>query len=122
MLWEVQEFCRECHWMPGIYEFLQTWGPQKLESMKGCPIKNYVMLVSRLNIWKAHVSNMPMELITKGNLLLLSCHEIQADMSECCSPSLLFLPLLTSSTWPSLGLDCPPGTLAAGPSLDLQSF
>nr|KAF6394612.1 dynein heavy chain domain 1 [Molossus molossus] len=82
MLWEVQGFCRKYHWMPGIYEFLQTWGPQKLESMRGCPIKNYVMLVSRLNIWKACVSNMPIELITKGNLLLLSCHNIQADIKS----------------------------------------
>lgn len=80
MLWEVQEFCREHHWMTGIHEFLQSWGPQKLESMRGCPIKNYVMLVSHLNIWQNRISNIPVKLITKGKLLLLSCHDVQADV------------------------------------------
>ncbi|XP_078196504.1 dynein heavy chain domain-containing protein 1 isoform X14 [Callithrix jacchus] len=82
MLREVQEFCREHHWITGIYEFLQSWGPQKLEDMRGCPIKNYVMLVSRLNVWQARVSNMPVELLTKGKLLLLSCHDVQAEMES----------------------------------------
>ena len=75
--------------MTGVYEFLQAWGCQKLESMKGYPIKNYVMLVTRLNAWQAQVSRIPMELITRGRLLLLSCHDIQAEMRECCLASLL---------------------------------
>ncbi|XP_054555405.1 dynein heavy chain domain-containing protein 1 isoform X5 [Talpa occidentalis] len=79
MLSEVQEFCREHHWMTGIYEFLQTWGPQKLESLRGCPIKNYVTLVSNLNVWQSRVSNIPTEFITKGRLLLLNCCDIRAD-------------------------------------------
>ncbi|KAF6103044.1 dynein heavy chain domain 1 [Phyllostomus discolor] len=82
MLCEVQDFCREYHWMTDIYEFLQGWGPQKVELMRGCPIKNYVMLVSRLNIWQDRVSNIPTELITKGKLLLLSCRDIKADMES----------------------------------------
>ena len=79
----MQEFCRDYHWMTGIYEFLQAWGCQKLESMRGYPIKNYVMLVTRLNAWQAQVSRIPMELITRGRLLLLSCRNIQAEMGEC---------------------------------------
>ncbi|XP_054436597.1 dynein heavy chain domain-containing protein 1 [Pteronotus mesoamericanus] len=82
MLSEVQEFCREYHWITGIYEFVQAWGPQKLELVRGCPIKDYVMLVSRLNIWQDRVSKIPTELITKGKLLLLSCRDIKADMES----------------------------------------
>ncbi|XP_076969933.1 dynein heavy chain domain-containing protein 1 isoform X10 [Tamandua tetradactyla] len=82
MLQEVQEFCREHHWMIGIYEFLQAWGPGKLEAMRGCPIKDYVILVGRLNVWQSLVSNMPDNLLTKGKLLLLSCQEIQAEMES----------------------------------------
>jgi hypothetical protein len=91
----VQEFCREHHWITGIYEFLQTWGPQKLEDMRGCPIKDYIVLVNRLNVWQARVSNMPVELLTKGKLLLLSCHEIHTELSKCCLLSLLFFFLLS---------------------------
>lgn len=80
--------------MTGIYEFLQAWESQKLESIKGCPIKNYMMLVSCLNIWQARVSNIPNELITKGKLLLLSCHDVRAEMGECCLLSLLLPPYL----------------------------
>ncbi|XP_061236540.1 dynein heavy chain domain-containing protein 1 isoform X3 [Bos javanicus] len=82
MLQEVQEFCRDYHWMTGVYEFLQAWGCQKLESMRGYPIKNYVMLVTRLNAWQAQVSGIPMELITRGRLLLLSCRNIRAEMES----------------------------------------
>ena len=89
MLQEVQEFCRDYHWMTGIYEFLQAWGCQKLESMRGYPIKNYVMLVTRLNAWQAQVSRIPMELITRGRLLLLSCRDIRAEIGECCLASVL---------------------------------
>ena len=89
MLWEVKEFCKEHHWMTGIHEFLQAWGPQKLESMRGCPIKNYMMLVSRVNMWQTDVSNIPKKLITKGRLLQLNCYHIQAEMGECCLSSFL---------------------------------
>uniref|UniRef100_A0A8P0T9T6 Uncharacterized protein n=1 Tax=Canis lupus familiaris TaxID=9615 RepID=A0A8P0T9T6_CANLF len=82
MLREVKEFCREHHWMTGIHEFLQAWGPQKLESMRGCPIKNYVMLVSCLNVWQTRVSNIPNKLVTKGRLMLLSCHHVQLEMES----------------------------------------
>uniref|UniRef100_A0A2K6G9F5 Dynein heavy chain domain 1 n=1 Tax=Propithecus coquereli TaxID=379532 RepID=A0A2K6G9F5_PROCO len=82
MLREVQEFCREHNWLTTIYEFLQSWGPQKLEDMRGCPIKNYVRLVSLLNNWQARVSNMPIKLLTKDKLLLLSCHNVQAEMES----------------------------------------
>uniref|UniRef100_G3TF16 Dynein heavy chain domain 1 n=1 Tax=Loxodonta africana TaxID=9785 RepID=G3TF16_LOXAF len=82
MLCEVQEFCREYHWITDIYEFLQAWGSQQLEAMRGCPIKNYITLVSHLNGWQARVSNMPIELLTKGKLLLLSCREVQAEMES----------------------------------------
>lgn len=89
MLWEVKEFCREHHWVTGIHQFLQACGPQKLESMRGCPIKNYVMLVSCLNIWQTRVSNIPNKLVTKGRLMLLSCRHIQSEMGECCLSSFL---------------------------------
>lgn len=82
MLQEVQDFCRDHHWMAGIYEFLRAWGPQKLESMRGCPIKNYVMLVSRLSDWQTRVASVPTEVITKGRLLLLSCHEVRGEMES----------------------------------------
>ncbi|XP_042762000.1 dynein heavy chain domain-containing protein 1 isoform X17 [Panthera leo] len=82
MLWEVKEFCKEHHWMTGIHKFLQAWGPQKLESMRGCPIKNYMMLVSRVNMWQTDVSNIPKKLITKGRLLQLNCYHIQAEMES----------------------------------------
>ena len=106
MLQEVQDFCRDHHWMAGIYEFLRAWGPQKLESMRGCPIKNYVMLVSRLSDWQTRVASVPTEVITKGRLLLLSCHEVRGEMGQSrLSRSLPPSPLL------SLGPHCPPGTL-----------
>ena len=108
--------------MKGIYEFLQAWGPQKLESMRGCPVKNYAMLVSCLNGWQARVSSIPMELITKGGLLLLSCRDTQVEMGECCLSSLLSSAFCALSTQPFLGLQCPPGTFGAGPSLDLYSL
>ncbi|XP_040819928.1 dynein heavy chain domain-containing protein 1-like [Ochotona curzoniae] len=82
MLWEVQEFCKEHHWITDIYEFVQAWGPQKLEGMKDCPVKNYVMLVSHLNAWQARVSTMPVELLTKGKLLLLSCNDVQEELKS----------------------------------------
>lgn len=88
----MQEFCRDHHWMTGMYKFLQAWGPQKLESMRGCPISNYQTLVSHLDGWQAGVSQMPIELVTKGKLLLLSCRDIQANLGECRFPSLLLLP------------------------------
>lgn len=119
MLREVQEFCRDHHWMKGIYEFLQAWGPQKLESMRGCPVKSYAMLVSCLNGWRARVSSIPVELITKGRLLRLSCRDIQVEMGECCLTPLLSFAFCTLSAQPFLGLPCPPGTFGAGPSLDL---
>ncbi|VCX31204.1 unnamed protein product [Gulo gulo] len=82
MLHEVKEFCREHHWMTSIHQFLQAWGPQKLESMRGCPIKNYVMLVSCLNLWQMRVSNIPNKLVTKGRLMLLGCHHIQSELDS----------------------------------------
>nr|XP_040140779.1 dynein heavy chain domain-containing protein 1 isoform X1 [Ictidomys tridecemlineatus]XP_040140780.1 dynein heavy chain domain-containing protein 1 isoform X1 [Ictidomys tridecemlineatus] len=82
MLWEVQDFCREHHWITDIYKFLKSWGPQKLEDMRGCPIKNYIQLVSSLNDWQTRVSNMPIELLTRGKLLLLSCHNMKAELES----------------------------------------
>ncbi|ELV13856.1 Dynein heavy chain domain-containing protein 1 [Tupaia chinensis] len=82
MLQEVQEFCKEHGWVTGIYEFLQSWGPQKSENMRGCPIKDYVNLVSCLNVWQARVSKMPVELLTKGKVLLLSCRDVQTEMES----------------------------------------
>ncbi|XP_045413332.1 dynein heavy chain domain-containing protein 1 isoform X11 [Lemur catta] len=82
MLREVQEFCREHHWLTTIYEFLQSWGPQKLEDMRGCPVRNYERLVSLLNDWQARVSHMPIKLLTKGKLLLLSCHNVQVELES----------------------------------------
>uniref|UniRef100_A0A8C3W577 Uncharacterized protein n=1 Tax=Catagonus wagneri TaxID=51154 RepID=A0A8C3W577_9CETA len=68
--------------MAGIYEFLRAWGHQKLESMRGCPIKNYVMLMSRLSGWQTQVSSVRTEVISKGGLLLLSCHEVRGEMES----------------------------------------
>nr|XP_012641979.1 dynein heavy chain domain-containing protein 1 isoform X4 [Microcebus murinus] len=82
MLREVQEFCSEHHWLTTIYDFLQSWGPQKLEDMRGCPVKNYVRLVSLLNHWQDRVSNMPIKFLTKGKLLLVTCHDVQAEMES----------------------------------------
>nr|XP_060483098.1 dynein heavy chain domain-containing protein 1-like isoform X5 [Panthera onca] len=120
MLWEVKEFCKEHHWMTGIHKFLQAWGPQKLESMRGCPIKNYMMLVSRVNMWQTDVSNIPKKLITKGRLLQLNCYHIQAEMGECCLSSFLSFHLPYLIRMALLG----PGnvlsrTFGEGPSLDL---
>uniref|UniRef100_A0A8C7A6A2 Dynein heavy chain domain 1 n=1 Tax=Neovison vison TaxID=452646 RepID=A0A8C7A6A2_NEOVI len=82
MLHEVKEFCREHRWMTSIHQFLQAWGAQKLESMRGGPVKNYVMLVSCLNLWQTRVSNIPNKLVTKGRLMLLGCHHIQSEMES----------------------------------------
>ena len=124
MLQEVQEFCRDYHWMTGVYEFLQAWGCQKLESMKGYPIKNYVMLVTRLNAWQAQVSRIPMELITRGRLLLLSCRDIQAEMRECCLASLLvflkFCLFVCGCTGPSLLHAAFPCLQRMGAALELR--
>ncbi|KAM5248505.1 LOW QUALITY PROTEIN: dynein heavy chain domain-containing protein 1 [Ctenodactylus gundi] len=82
MLQEVQEFCREHYWITDICEFLKAWGPEKLEDIKGCPIKNYMMLMSRLSGWQSLVSCMPVELLTTGNLLQLDCRAIQAELES----------------------------------------
>lgn len=102
----MQEFCGEYHWMTGIYKFLQAWGPQKLASMRSSPINNYETLVSHLDVWQARVAHIPIELITKGKLLLLSCRAIQADLGECRFPSLLFLlpPYLIHVAFPVSGM------------------
>lgn len=71
--------------MTEIYEFLKSWGPQQLETMRGCPIKNYVTLVNNLKAWHTRISEIPSELITKGKLLLLNCHNIKTDIGEYCS-------------------------------------
>ncbi|CAO2582639.1 Dynein heavy chain domain-containing protein 1 [Lemmus lemmus] len=82
MLQEVREFCSEQQWVEGIYEFLKAWGPQKLEDLRGSPIKDYVVLVSQLKDWQERVSNMPVQLLTKGKLLLLSGHDLQAELES----------------------------------------
>lgn len=88
MLQEVQEFCNEQQWVEGIYEFLTAWDPQKLEDLRGSPIKDYVVLVNQLKVWQKRVSNMPVQLLTKGKLLLLSGHNVQAELGECFLSSL----------------------------------
>ncbi|KAL6073385.1 hypothetical protein STEG23_013716, partial [Scotinomys teguina] len=82
MLQEVQEFCNEQQWVEGIYEFLKAWNPQKLEDLRGSPIKDYVVLVNQLKDWQERVSNMPVQLLTKGKLLLLSGHNVQAELES----------------------------------------
>ncbi|KAM7329095.1 hypothetical protein ACRRTK_010708 [Alexandromys fortis] len=82
MLQEVQEFCSEQQWAEGIYQFLKAWDPQKLENLRGSPIKDYVVLVSQLKDWQERVSNMPVQLLTKGKLLLLSGHDVQAELES----------------------------------------
>ncbi|KAL1774423.1 dynein heavy chain domain-containing protein 1 isoform X1 [Sigmodon hispidus] len=82
MLQEVQEFCNEQKWVEGIYEFLQAWGPKKIEDLRGSPIKDYVVLVSQLKDWQERVSNMPIQLLTKGKLLLLSGHDVRAELES----------------------------------------
>lgn len=94
--------------MTSIHQFLQAWGAQKLESMRGGPVKNYVMLVSCLNLWQTRVSNIPNKLVTKGRLMLLGCHHIQSEMGECCSSSFLSFRLPYLIHLALLGLDCPP--------------
>ncbi|KAM4846327.1 dynein heavy chain domain-containing protein 1 [Thomomys bottae] len=82
MLWEVQEFCREHEWVTVIYEFLNAWGPKKLEGFRGCAVKDYIALVTSLNVWHTQVSEMSVELLTKGKLLLLSCQDIQRQLKS----------------------------------------
>ncbi|KAK7800320.1 hypothetical protein U0070_013415 [Myodes glareolus] len=82
MLQEVREFCNEQQWVEGIYEFLKAWGPQRVEDLRGSPIKDYVVLVSQLKDWQERVSNMPVQLLTKGKLLLLSGHDVQAELES----------------------------------------
>ncbi|XP_076795999.1 dynein heavy chain domain-containing protein 1 isoform X2 [Arvicanthis niloticus] len=79
---EVQEFCSKHQWVEGIYEFLKAWTSQKLEDLRGSPINDYVKLVRQLKKWQERVSNMPVELLTKGKLLLLSGHEIQEELES----------------------------------------
>ncbi|CAH6792870.1 dynein heavy chain domain-containing protein 1 [Phodopus roborovskii] len=82
MLQEVREFCNKQQWVETIYEFLKAWGPQKLEDLRGSPIKDYVVLVNQLEEWQERVSNMPVQLLTKGKLLLLSGHDVQAELES----------------------------------------
>ncbi|XP_069891303.1 dynein heavy chain domain-containing protein 1 isoform X1 [Dipodomys merriami] len=79
---EVQEFCKEHQWVTVIYEFLQGWGPEKLENMRGCPVKNYIALVTRLKAWQAQVSEIPIQVLTKGKLLLLSCYDVKTELTS----------------------------------------
>lgn len=101
MLQEVREFCSEQQWAEGIYKFLKAWDPQKLEDLRGSPIKDYVVLVSQLKDWQERVSNMPVQLLTKGKLLLLSGHDVQAELGKCFLSSLRLpsLPTCTQSSW-----------------------
>lgn len=101
MLQEVREFCNEQQWVEGIYEFLKAWGPQRVEDLRGSPIKDYVVLVSQLKDWQERVSNMPVQLLTKGKLLLLSGHDVQAELGKCFLSSLHLpsLPTCTQSSW-----------------------
>ncbi|ERE80223.1 dynein heavy chain domain-containing protein 1 [Cricetulus griseus] len=82
MLQEVQEFCNEHKWVECIYKFLKAWDPQKLEDLRGSPIKDYVILVGQMEEWQERVSNMPVQLLTKGKLLLLSGHDVQAELES----------------------------------------
>ncbi|KAM6158477.1 LOW QUALITY PROTEIN: dynein heavy chain domain-containing protein 1 [Rhynchocyon petersi] len=82
VLKEVQGFCREYHWITSISEFLQSWEPQQLEAMRGSSIKNYVLLVSNLNVWQDRLSGMPTTLLTESKLLQLSCRELQAELGS----------------------------------------
>lgn len=120
MLQEVQEFCSEQQWAEGIYQFLKAWDPQKLENLRGSPIKDYVVLVSQLKDWQERVSNMPVQLLTKGKLLLLSGHDVQAELGKCFLSS-LHLPSLPTCTV-ILGLAYPPGTFGAFQSSSSQPF
>lgn len=89
---EVQEFCSKHQWVEAIYEFLKAWTSQKLEDLRGSPISDYVKLVRQLKKWQERVSSMPVELLTKGKLLLLSGREVQEELGKClsslCLPSL----------------------------------
>lgn len=121
MLQEVREFCNEQQWVEGIYKFLKVWGPQKLEDLRGSPINDYVVLVSQLEDWQERVSNMPVQLLTKGKLLLLSGHDVQAELGKCFLSS-LHLPSLHLCTWVTLGLEYPPGTFGVFQSSSSQSL
>eukprot|EP00072_Mus_musculus_P038285 XP_006508453.1 PREDICTED: dynein heavy chain domain-containing protein 1 isoform X6 [Mus musculus] len=79
---EVQEFCNKHKWVEGIYEFLKAWSSQKLEDLRGSPINNYVNLVIQLKKWQERVSNMSVELLTKGKLLFLSGHDVQEELGS----------------------------------------
>ncbi|XP_055453428.1 dynein heavy chain domain-containing protein 1 [Psammomys obesus] len=82
MLQEVREFCSEQQWVEGIKEFLKAWNHQKLEDLRGSPIKDYVVLICQLKDWQERVSKMPLQLLTNGKLLLLSVHDVQAQLES----------------------------------------
>lgn len=79
---EVQEFCNKQQWVEDIYEFLKAWNSQKLEDLRGSPISDYVKLVRKLKNWQERVSNMPVELLTKSKLLLLSGRDVQEELES----------------------------------------
>lgn len=112
MLQEVQEFCNEHKWVECIYKFLKAWDPQKLEDLRGSPIKDYVILVGQMEEWQERVSNMPVQLLTKGKLLLLSGHDVQAELGKCFLSS-LHLSSLHVCTRGTLGLENPTWTFGA---------
>ena len=115
---EVQEFCNKHKWVEGIYEFLKAWSSQKLEDLRGSPINNYVNLAIQLKKWQERVSNMSVELLTKGKLLFLSGHDVQEELGKCFLSSLC-LPSIHPCTWVTMGLEYPLGSFASGPSLYL---
>lgn len=114
----MQEFCNKQQWVEDIYEFLKAWNSQKLEDLRGSPISDYVKLVRKLKNWQERVSNMPVELLTKTKLLLLSGRDVQEELGKCVLSS-LYLPSLHPYTWITMGLEYPLETFDSGPSLYL---
>ncbi|XP_033001694.1 dynein heavy chain domain-containing protein 1 [Lacerta agilis] len=85
-LTETELLCREYTWLGEIYNFVHSWSPSQLESMKSWPAEEYVNRILKLRTWVAQVQKVPRVVITHNLLLLVDCSGIHQDL----------LPLLAS--------------------------
>ncbi|XP_077782912.1 dynein heavy chain domain-containing protein 1 isoform X3 [Podarcis muralis] len=85
-LTETELLCRQYTWLGEIYNFVHSWSPSQLESMKSWPAEEYVNRILKLRTWVAQVQKVPRVVITHNLLLLVDCSGIHQDL----------LPLLAS--------------------------
>ncbi|KAJ6652297.1 hypothetical protein lerEdw1_012750, partial [Lerista edwardsae] len=104
-LTETQQLCQEYSWLTEICAFVHSWGPSRLESMKGWPAEEYVNCILKLRTWVSQVQKVPQVVTTYNCLLFVDCSGIHQD--ETVQRSELLIAELTSvlQLYMTLGTD-----------------